>query len=60
MARATPLKGKWMIKLIAVAGMLELVYLVIANLFLNVPYIQQKLSSNPENELKGLQGRPPI
>ncbi|TKB10398.1 hypothetical protein [Desulforhopalus sp. IMCC35007] len=48
MARATPLKGNWLIKLIALAGMLELVYLVIANLLLNVPYIQMKLSSKPD------------
>lgn len=49
MARATPSKGNWLIKLIALAGMLELVYLVTGNLFLNVAYIQQKLSSHPDH-----------
>ena len=48
MDSATPSKGNWLIKLIALAGMLELVYLVAGNLFLNVPYIQQKLS-NPDH-----------
>ena len=49
MARATPSKGNWLIKLIALAGMLELAYLITGNLFLNVTYIQQKLSSNPDH-----------
>lgn len=49
MARAAPSKGKWLIKLIALAGMLELMYLVAGNLFLNVAYIQQKLSSHSDH-----------
>lgn len=49
MARATPPKGNRLIKLIALAVMLELVYLITGNLFLNVTFIQQKLSSNPDH-----------
>ncbi|WP_372738220.1 hypothetical protein [Neptunomonas sp.] len=47
--RATPSKGNWLKKLIALAGLLALVYLLAGNLFLNVPYIQQKLSSDPDH-----------
>lgn len=49
MDRTPPSKGNWLIKLIILAGMPGLVYLVAANLFLNVTFIQQKLSSNPDN-----------
>lgn len=48
MARATPSKRNWLIQLIALAGILELVYLLAGNLFLNATSLQQKLSRNPD------------
>ncbi|MGB5446117.1 MAG: hypothetical protein WBM99_11490, partial [Psychromonas sp.] len=49
MARPTPVKGNWLHKLIVLISMLGLVYLLAANLFLNVTYLQAKLSSDPDH-----------
>lgn len=49
MARVIPLRGKRLIKAIALAGMIEIMYLLAGNLLLNVAVVPQMLSRNPDH-----------